>query len=291
LGAAAALALLAGCATVNLTNLTPSSLPQNASEIYTFTLRVQPKSNTIPPDSIAPRIIVDGQSFAMVPSPLGAGIYDFEYQVPPGRTAMTYYYLVDYRVEGNGQTSQAESTTGLAHLEIVRREVLSLASARGPVGAQIGVLGRGFTSQDVIYLDATPARTVFESPTSLSFFVPAVPSGHDYGVTLGGGGSPVATFRVDPTAITASPSSLSLASGEQQSLTFSIPNPAPQGGLLVDVATDVPESVIMPEVLIPEGQTSVTVSVQGGKPGNGNLVVKGAGPSGDLTIPVTVAGK
>jgi hypothetical protein len=38
---------------------------------------------------------------------------------------------------------------------------------------------------------------------------------------------------------------------------------------------------------VPEGQTSVTVTVQGGQPGNGSLFLKGYG-AGQITIPVTV---
>jgi hypothetical protein len=60
------------------------------------------------------------------------------------------------------------------------------------------------------------------------------------------------------------------------------------GGQLLDVATDVPESVIMPEVVVPAGQSSVSVPVQGGKKGSGNLSLKGYGPSGEILIPITV---
>ena len=42
-GAAVAMAFLAGCATMSLTNLTPSSLPENPSGIYTFTLSATPE--------------------------------------------------------------------------------------------------------------------------------------------------------------------------------------------------------------------------------------------------------
>ena len=66
--------------------------------------------------------------------------------------------------------------------------------------------------------------------------------------------------------MTADPAALSLAPGQKQSLTFTITHPAPAGGLLLDVTTDVPESVIMPEVIVPEGQSSATVTVEGGKP-------------------------
>ena len=103
----------------------------------------------------------------------------------------------------------------MEHAKIVRRYVLSLEVNRGPVGASIGVLGRGFTPQDVISLDGTAVRTVFASPTSLSFFVPAMPTGKNYQVTLGGtaGNSPVGTFRIDGANLTVSPSSLTLGPG------------------------------------------------------------------------------
>ena len=60
-------------------------------------------------------------------------------------------------------------------------------------------------------------------------------------------------------AVSCSPSALTLRQGEQQALTFTIPSPAPAGGMLIDVRTDIPESVIMPEVMVPANATSVTV--------------------------------
>ena len=101
------------------------------------------------------------------------------------------------------------------------------------------------------------------------------------------GTSTVGTFRVDPTTLTVSPTELSLTRGQSQSLTFTLPAPAPTGGLLLDVTTDVPESVIMPEVVVPAGSSSLTVNVTGGKPGTGSLVLKGYG-AGEVSIPVTV---
>jgi len=288
----AGLALLTGCTTVVLTNMTPTSLPENTSEIYTFTLRVVPKSGTVNAESIAPHVVVDGQSYDMKKSSLGDGIYEFDYALPAGHDRLAYYYLVDYTLTGNGVTNTDQAYTGVLNAVVVHRYVLSLEGSRGPVGARVGVLGRGFTPQDVIYLDGSPTRTVYESTTSLSFFVPALPTGKNYQVTLGGStdSSPVGTFRIDPVELSVSPGALTLAPGEQQTLTFSVPNPAPAGGLLIDVATDVPESVIMPEVVIPEGQNSVAVPVQGGKPGTGSLILKGYGDSGQISVPITVAG-
>lgn len=290
LGIALGLIFLAGCQGIVLTNLTPASLPENPSQIYTITLRVAPKIQTIVPGSLQPHIIIDGQSHRMSKSPLGENMYEFDYQLPTGREELAYYFLVKYVIEGNGSRSPGETYTEITHARIVRRYVLSLEVNRGPVGARISVLGRGFTPQDVIYIDNTPARTVFESPNALSFFVPALAGGQNYRVMLGSaaGNSPVGTFRIDASNLSVTPTSLSLRPRERQSLTFSVPNPAPPGGLLLDLTTDVPESVIMPEVIVPQGQVSVTVTVEGGKAGSGSLFLKGYG-SGEVTVPVTVS--
>lgn len=290
LTAALGLALLTGCDTVTLTDLTPKSMAENPSQIYTFSLRVSPRTSTV--SGIDPKIVVDGQSHNMKKSPLGENIYDFEYQLPAGRDRMAYYFLVNFNIEGSGRVAQHETYTQVETVQIMRRYVLSLEVNRGPVGARISVLGRGFTTQDVVHFDGTPARTVYESPNALSFFVPPVSPNRNYQVTVNGatGNSPVGTFRVDAATVSVTPSSLSVRTGERQTLTFTIPNPAPAGGTLLDVTTDIPESVIMPEVIVPQGQTSISVTVEGGRPGSGNLFLKGFG-SGELTIPMSVSAR
>ncbi len=290
LSAAIGLALLPGCQTVTLTNLTPPALDENPSQIYTFTLRVTPHTNTVVPSSITPHIVLDGKSYDLRRSALGEGLYEFEYRLPPGREDVPYYFLVNYTVEGNNVQTPQETYTELQHASVVRRKVLSLDANRGPVGARISVLGRGFTPQDVILVNGTPVRTSFESPTSLSFFVPAIDPNHNYAVTLQSpaGSSPVGTFHIDSSDVTITPQSLNLRTGQREPLTFTLPNPAPAGGTLLDVTTDIPDSVIMPEVLVPQGQSSVTINVEGGKPGTGSLFLKGFG-SGEVTIPVTVS--
>ncbi len=286
------LALFSGCDNVVLTNLTSPSLPENPSQIYTFTLRVTPKATSVTVTSIAPHIVIDGQNFAMKQSPLGEGLYEFEYQLPAGRDEVAYYYLVSYVLENNNGPTPGEAYTEVVHAKIVRRYVLSLEVNRGPVGARVSVLGRGFNPQDAIYFENLPARTVYDSPNSLSFFVPGLESGKNYRVMLGSaaGNSPVGTFRIDSSTLTVNPAALTLRTGERQSVTFTVPNSAPPGGLLLDVNTDVPDSVIMPEIVVPAGQNTVTITAEGGKAGNGSLFLKGYG-AGEVAIPVTVSAK
>ncbi len=288
LGAAVGLFFLTGC-DVGITNLTPSVLPENPSQIYTISTRVKPTGVNIVPGSLTVRIIIDGQGFPMRKSPLGADIYEFDYQLPAGRAEIAYYFLVNYKFENQGIISAREEFTDVIRSKIVGRYVLSLETNRGPVGARVSIVGRGFTAQDAVTFDGTPARTVYDSPNSISFFVPAVDSGRNYKVEIASanGNSPVGTFRVDSSGLSVSPTELSLSRGQTQTVTFTLPNPAPTGGLLLDVTTDAPESVIMPEVVVPAGSTTASVDVKGGKPGSGSLFLKGFG-SGEITVPVTV---
>ncbi len=293
LSAAAAILIFAGCQAVVLSNLTPNALQENPSQIYTITLRVTPKMSTIVTGSVAPHIVIDGHDFPMAASSIGENLFEYDYHLPAGRDDFAYYFLVKYTVESNNGQNIGEAYSEVTHAQVIRREVVSLRAIRGPVGARIAVVGSGFTPQDAISFDDTPVRTVYESPNSLSFFVPAVAPGQNYRVYLGNGSgakSPVGIFRVDASTLTVVPEAVVLRTGQKQTLTFSIPNAAPAGGLLLDVTTDVPESVVMPEVLVPAGQTMVTITVEGGKPGTGSLFLKGYG-SGEVTVPVTVTGR
>lgn len=289
LAAAMALMLFAGCEEMPITNLTPSAVPVNPSQIYTFSARITPKSRGYVAGSLNPQIVIDGKIYTMEPSPVGEDIYEFDYQIPTGRSEVSYYYLATYDVSYQGNVSAREAYTGVSTTMLQGRLVLSMVVNRGPVGARIGIVGQGFTPQDVVTVNGQPARTVFDSTNSLSFFVPSVPPGRNYQVAVQGptGTQPVGTFRVDGLAVEVFPASLDLMQGETQNLTFNLPQAAPTGGLLLDITTDVPDSVIMPEVVVPAGSTSVTIPVRGGLPGSGTLFLTGFG-GGEIPIPVTV---
>ncbi|MDB6116075.1 MAG: hypothetical protein JWQ62_3020, partial [Lacunisphaera sp.] len=278
--------VLTGC-NLTITNLTPETVPVNPSQIYTITASFHPESRQIVPASIAPRIIIDGQSYKMNKGSVGNDIWEFDYQIPAGRASASYYFICDFK--GENQTERpTEVYSELQTMTIAGRYVIRSEATRAPVGSRVSVLGAGFTTADIVYFDQSPTRTVFESPSSLSFFVPAVEPGRNYKLTVNGGGTPldVGSFRVDGISFMVSPAALTLRPGEQQALTFTIPNPAPAGGMLIDVTTDAPASVIMPEVMVQAGQSNVTVMVQGGKPGSGSLFFKSS--AGESSVAVTV---
>ena len=307
LGLGAALCLtLAGCQTAAITNLTPLSLPENPSQIYTISARIAPRDSGFVQGTLVPSLIIEGQSLVLKKSALGEDIYEVDYQIPAGRSELAYYFQINYQIQNsNGLTSSREDFTPLLHAQILSRYVVSIEANRGPVGALVGVSGRGFTPNDIVYFNETPVRTVFESSRSIGFYVPGIEANRNYRVAIGGGSSqtPVGTFRIDgplgsdatstgfsaPNAgsLLVSPSVVTLRKGEKASLTFTSPVIATAGGLLIDVTTDVPESVIMPEVIIPQGSNTATITIEGGRPGAGNLFIKGPGVK-ELNVPITV---
>ena len=76
-------------------------------------------------------------------------------------------------------------------------------------------------------------------------------------------------------------------SGDTELLIVEIESPAPFGGLLIESQTDIPNSIIMPEIVVPEGSRSVNVNVTAGSPGSGILVL-GVPGYAEIEIPVTV---
>jgi len=283
------LLVLTGC-NLTITNLTPDTVRQNPSQIYTITASFRP-TNRILPDTIQPRIVIDGQSYKMSKTAVNGDVWEFDYQLLAGRTNASYYFICEFRVEGQTSDLAQQVYSDLQNMTITGRYVIPSETTRAPVGSRVSVLGAGFTTQDIVYFDQTPTRTIYESPSSLSFFVPAVAPGRNYKLSVVGSAAnlDVGSFRVDAISFQVTPSAVVLRPGEQQALTFTIPNPAPAGGMLIEVSTDVPASVVMPEVMVAPGQTSVTVPIQGGQPGTGSLFFKSS--AGESSVAVTVNAK
>jgi hypothetical protein len=287
---AAALALfgLTGCETMKLSNLTPDNVPQNPSQIYTVTLNTKAMTSNVVPESVQARIVIDGQNYPMTRSSSALDVWEFDYQLPAGRRGASYYFICEYNVKSGQAQVPREAYSDLQTMAITDRYVIRPEAQRAPAGAKISILGAGFNPQDVVYFGLAPVRTVFESSSSLAFFVPAVETGQSYRLRVVGPAGELAAgnFRVDVGNVSVSPGSLVLRPNEQVALTFNLPTPAPAGGMLIEVTTDIPASIVMPEVMVPPGQSHATVMVTGGKPGTGSLYFKSS--AGEISIPVTV---
>ena len=288
-----AILFLAGCAKA-VKNLTPSEFPENPSNIYTLSVEIREKKDLgVVKDSLRPKVVIDGESRLMQRSPLGDNIWDYEYKMPSGRRNAVYYFDVEYEVYGTKSTRVKSITLpkdGLLKFTLVNRYVVTLESKRGPVGSKIGLVGRGFNPTDQVFVGGQLTSSEYFSPNALSFFVPTLPAGNSYNVTVRGesGEIVVGSFRVDAAQMQVLPSSVSVVSGGRATLIFSIPAEAPAMGLPVEITTNIPDSVILPEVTIPAGSKSVSVPLEGGTPGIGVLYVETPGYSA-LEVPIQVS--
>lgn len=285
--AAGAAVLLSGCGPT-ITNLTSKQVPQNASGIYTLSMAVRNEDGAIADSSFAPKVVVDGTSRPMTRSELGRNVFEYDYVMPEGRNEARYYYLLDYSRETD---SPRQETSDIYDLLLTNRYVITLESLRGPVGAEIPVVGRGFTEYDKIVIGGFETDTQYQSPTSLTFLVPALPANASYRAELvsGHGVIDLGEFHVDGAKLAVDPASLEISPGERALIVFGIDFPASAGGLPVNVMTDIPASVIMPEVVIPAGSRTVSITVEGGQPGSGILFVSAPGYN-EIEVPVTVRG-
>lgn len=285
-----ALAFLTGCDDVALNDLTPSAMPENPSGIYTITLEVDRINSNVVRESIEPSIVIDGQIFPMERSRLGGNVWEFEYRLPQGRRDATYYFQVEYSIQPRrGSLREREAVSRQHSLRIVSRYAMSLETHRAPVGTKIGVVGRGFRSTDEIVVGGVAAETIFHGPNSLSFFVPMLEPGQNYPVLLVDGNRSMraGVLRVDGAQMRVTPSSLSFAVGESRNLIFTLDQEAPPAGLRIPVTTDIPDSIIMPEVIVSGGSRTANVRVTGDRTASGSLFVEAPGFA-EITIPVRI---
>ena len=182
---------------------------------------------------------------------------------------------------------QAQSP--LYDIELTNRYVSSMQSKRGLVGSTIPLTGRGFTEFDTVVIGDIEAETQFISSNVLTFKVPSLPAGKIYDVELNSGYGPVSVgeFRIDPATIRANKSRIDLKTEERTTLVFHIGNEAPKTGLPLKITTDTPELIIMPEAEIPAGAKTISVVIEGGFPGEGNLFIEAPGYE-EVAIPVNI---
>ncbi|MDR1595439.1 MAG: IPT/TIG domain-containing protein [Puniceicoccales bacterium] len=275
-----------GCNSI-IRNDTPEKIPQNSSEIYTMAMTVVPNGRDIAIDENSARIVIDGEVHNMNKS--GTWEYTYDYKRPPKKHRASYYYEVDYVEKSRRNERSKLDRSCLYDLTIANRYVIGFESGRGIPGSLCTLIGRGFEDGDYIEIGNIKCQTTFISPNSLSFTVPMMETRGKYHARLvsDNGDIGLGVFTVDPMMLYASLPKIELSSGEKQALSVSIDFDAPEGGILIDVTTNVPESIVMDDILIPAGANSAVVMVQGATSGSAMLYLTANGFD-ELKIPVKV---
>lgn len=290
--ASIAVLFFTGCS--GLTNLTPERVPENSSRVYTLTMSAYINDGAVIKDTIKPYIVIDEQVIPMkeVKDMKHDRLYEYDYTLPKGRKSAKYYFLLKYQVSNNidGVNKNREMKSPTVYtLEPASRYIVNMQNERGPVGSSIAVLGRGFDKQDIIRVGGVDADTEYLSRSTLSFIVPPLKSGRTYDVELVGekGEMWIGAFRVDTAKMGVSPSEINMNGGDLVTMIFNIGFSAPKGGYPIDVKTNIPSSIIMDEVVVPEGQNSVSVTLKAAAAGNGALYINGLGFE-EKVVPVSI---
>jgi hypothetical protein len=277
----ASLWFISGCRQPNFINLTSNNVSQNPSGIYTLQTELEIQDRGIKAETVEVFAVVGGEKLVMVQDEFNAQLWSCDYKLPAGFDEATYYYEAKYSsILDNGDTADRSVTSDLQVFRLENRYVGNLASYRGPVGSEIAVQGRGLTKYDKIVLGELDTTTRYLSENELRFIVPSLPAGLDYTAKLVGGAQgafEIGQFRIDESKIGVVPSSLEIQSGDSATLLFKIDYEAPSGGLPIDVRTNIPDSVIMPEAVISEGDKTVNIPIKGGNAGEGKLLISAPG--------------
>ncbi len=289
LSAFSSLILFTGCSQT-ITNLTPDQAMQNPSNTYRLTMHTTAKESSALPNTYKANVVIDGETHQMQKGPLGNEFYIYDHYLPSDRAEAAYYFNVKYNYQSRGENKTQEFKSPLYHLKVAMRHVFSLESERGPVGAKISVVGSGFTTEDKVIVGDFAAETEFVSRNVVLFIIPTLITGKTYPVYVMNGAEKqfVGNLLVDKGRLHVDVDSLQMRKGDHQPITFKTDTPVSGAGLYLNVTTDVPNSVIMPEVIIPAKQDSVTVTVEAGEPGEGQIFVEAPGYE-ELAIPVQVS--
>ncbi len=272
-----------------VTNITLPQAAENQSHIYTLFVSARVNEHALVEGSIHAFITIDGVEHEMGLAPYGDRLYQYEYQMPGDRSQAKYFFSIRYQEKVETLIKDREQRSSETYtLNVVNRYVLAMEATRGPVGSVIPVVGRGFSRLDRIVIGGIEAPTSVASSNALTFTVPPLPAG-DYPVEWHSGTDvfQIGAFHLDGADLKVTPNSLELASGGSTQMTFDMGLPAPEGGLPVAVLTDIPASVVMPDVVIPAGQSSITINISGAAMGSGSLHISAPGFS-QLEVPVKI---
>ena len=278
---------LAGCAQT-LTNITPEVAQRNPSNLYRFTTQCNVLETKVVPGSFDLNLVIDGEKHALKSEALTPAFFYYDHILDAERTEAKYYFELKYQLNNRGKVRNYSAKTALATFKIEERCCFCLDNERAPVGSSIKILGRGFTAGDRVIVGEYNAVTSFESENVLKFIIPPVIAGKAYPVyaICNDQKTFVSNLLIDNSRFFIEPDSVELEKGEKVSFTVETNAPVATD-LYVNVTTDIPNSVIMPEVVIKAGEMSATVEIEGGDAGKGSLFVSAQGFD-EVKIPIEV---
>jgi hypothetical protein len=274
---------------VHIKNATPDVLPVNASGVYPLTLDFFVLSSGVNERNIVAHVCVDGRMLPM--KRVSQGHYSYEYRMPSDCTSIPYFFEVNYSRQTDNGLQHVREKSPTYHLSLSDHYALGLDTKRGTPGTVVTVIGRGFREGDMIYVDDQVTETKVISPTAIRFRLPSLPADRYYSVELANAQEtlPVGTIFIDRGIIKTSPRALEIPKGKSVELVINLSSPAPGEGIEIDVTTDIPNAIVVPDVIIHGGKNSITIAVEGAESARGTLFLRADGFL-ETAVPVVIYG-
>lgn len=281
---------LAGCG-VHIVNTTPERVTASPAGTLTLSAQARVKQPTVVPSSLDAFVVIDGEHYPMVVDPAIFGRFEYAYQVPAGTQLTRFYYILNYLTQKNDAAPVAQQRlSDLYQVQLRNPSTLTMYQTRAAIGTRVIITGEQFSREDLIYVNQTICETIFISPQQLQFVVPELKPGFGYHIEVRGitHAQHAGYLRIDPASpLSILPTSLSLQPGQQQALAFMLDYPAPYQGLEIRVTTDIPDSIRLPEIVIPAGARTVSATIKAEKAGSGHLFICANGLP-ERVVPVTI---
>lgn len=283
------LAILSGCSSTKITNMTPSLVTQNDSNKYTATIRVSGYDGDISKKSLHPYIVINSEKHPMEKHPDGNNVFMYDCEID-GIGKVPFYIELIYEKLGNKNSVKKRMIkSNLFNFNISDKLVFAMDSYRGPVGTTVKLMGKGFDKTDKVCIGSTIIPVNVLSSNEIEFEIPSIPLNRNYDVILLSGSKEFLTgkFYIDESTITCTTDYIRLLKGESQIIAFIIDHPASAQGVELQVTTDIPDSIFMDEVVIPYGESSVSATITGDEIGSGILSISAPGFN-SIEIPIEV---
>ena len=112
-------ALLTGCPTSTITNLTATQQPRSPTGQYLVEVKLDSSQQTLRPESITPHVVVGFDSYPMRPQLKMTNRWEALVPIPAGTNVINYHFKVDYEFNKFGKPGQGSIRSSQYKLTIL----------------------------------------------------------------------------------------------------------------------------------------------------------------------------
>ena len=114
-------ALLCGCITNRITNVTPAQAYRTPDDLYRIEARWDSNQRSVKEESLAPKVVVGHQMYPMRRTPDTPNRWEALVPVPAEQRFLNYRFKFDYLYQGMPEAKRDSKVSGSHQLEIIQQ--------------------------------------------------------------------------------------------------------------------------------------------------------------------------